>query len=103
LMIAGFLTVVVILLSQTLFFPAENSAPTSKSHSTTEQAPVATILPAPADVVLSPSVQLDEISPTAIKTSVPDTKDAKPFFLIPGTFSTYFNILFRAIISPNAP
>jgi hypothetical protein len=103
LMIAGVLTVLVILLSQSFYFPAEKDVALAKASQKTEQAPGVTIIHAPADVVPSPPVQLDEISPTSLKTPSPEAKDAKPFFPVARIVTSYFNILFRAIISPNAP
>ena len=102
-MIAGVLTVVVILLAQFLYFPAEKDLALDAAKQKTEQAPGATIIHAPADVVPSPSVQLNEISPAALKASIPDVKSTKTFFPITRIFASYFKILFRAIISPNAP
>jgi hypothetical protein len=94
---------VVILLAQSLYFPAEKDLALSREKQKTEQAPGAAIIHAPADVVPSPSVQLDEISPTALKTFTPDEKGTDPFFGITRILTPYFKILFRAIISPNAP
>ncbi len=103
LMIGGVLTVAVILLAQSLYFPAEKDLALAKAKQKTEQAPGSTIIHAPADVVPSPSVQLDEIYPTALKTATPDEKNNNPFFPLTRIFTHYFKILFRAIISPNAP
>jgi hypothetical protein len=103
LMIAGVLTVVVILLAQSLYLPAEKDISLAKAKQKTEQGPGTTIIHAPADVVPSPSVQLDEISPTAVKTSTPVEKDINSFFPLTRIFTPYLTILFRAIISPNAP
>src|SRR5258708_4217375 len=101
LMIAGVLTVVVILLAQSVYFPVEKDLALAKQKS--EHVPGTAMIQAPADVVPSPSVQLDEISPAPLKTSVPAEKDINPFFPITRIFTPYFKILFRAIISPNAP
>ena len=103
LMIVGVLTVVVILLAQSLYFPAEKDLALAKVKQKTEQAPGTTIIHAPADVVPSPSVQLDEVSPIEQKVSTPDEKGISPFFEITRIVTHYFQILFRAIISPNAP
>ena len=103
LMIVGVLTVAVILLAQTLYFPAEKDFALAKAKQETEQSPGTTIIHAPADVVPSPSVQLDEISPTALKVSPPDEKGINPLFATTRVVTTYLRILFRAIISPNAP
>jgi len=103
LMIAGVLTVVVILLAQSVYFPVEKDLALAKAKQKSEHVPGTAMIQAPADVVPSPSVQLDEISPTPLKTSVPAEKDINPFFPITRIFTPYFKILFRAIISPNAP
>jgi hypothetical protein len=103
LMIVGVLTVVVILLAQSLYFPAEKDLALTNAKQKSEQAPGAAIIHAPADVVPSPSVHLDEVSPTAQKVVTPDEKGINPFFEIARIVTPYFKILFRAIISPNAP
>jgi hypothetical protein len=103
LMIAGVLTVVVILLSQSLYFPVENDLALAKKNQKTEQGPGTTITNAPADVVPSPSIQLDEVAPTGAKTATAEEAERTPFFHITRIFISYFEVLFRAIISPNAP
>jgi hypothetical protein len=104
LMISGVLTVAVILLSQSLYFPGEKDHALRKADTSTEQAPGTTIIQAPADVVPSPSVQLDEVAPTALKkVPVPAEAHGKRTFPVSRILSSYFINLFRAIISPNAP
>jgi hypothetical protein len=104
LMISGVLTVAVILLSQSIYFPGERDNALSKADPKTEHSPGTTIIQAPADVVPSPSVQLDRISPTGLKkTSTPPEPRTTPTVQVARIISSYFVNLFKAIISPNAP
>jgi len=96
LMIAGVLTVVVILLSQSLY----KETPPSKQKQKTEEA---VVIQAPADVVPSPSVQMDEVFPTLLKALIRDEEGTATFFSTSELFTPYLKMLFRAIISPNAP
>jgi hypothetical protein len=104
LMIAGVLTVVVILLSQSFYHPAENDLSKVKTEQKTDQHPHAAIMiNAPADVVPSSAIQLDENIPTLLKTPAAQKENEETFFPGVEIVAPYFKILFRAIISPNAP
>lgn len=99
-LVAGVLTVLVILLSQSLYFPSGPSI--KKEKQKTEQHGL-TIINAPADVVPTPSVQLNEGLPALLKPVIAAEENSEPFFTPVEILRPYLKILFRAIISPNAP
>ncbi len=104
LMIAGVLTVVVILFSQSFYRPAESDTSIPNAGQKSDQHPHATIIVnAPADVVPSSAIQLDEHIPTLLKTLTEQKETEEKFFTGAEIIAPYFKILFRAIISPNAP
>jgi hypothetical protein len=110
LMITGILTVAIILLSQSFYGPVQNS-PSKNKAARTEQSKKERraedqkkiIINAPADVVASQAVQLDENTPILLKTLTPDQEQTKTAFPEIKIFASYFRVLFRSIISPNAP
>jgi hypothetical protein len=102
LMISGILTVVVILASQSFYHPVKTSVKKTSAEQTKRDGG-ATITNAPADVVPSSAVQLDENTPTPVK-NTPVAQEGKKAVPVAVTIlSSYFKTLFRAIISPNAP
>jgi hypothetical protein len=103
LMIAGVLTVLVILLSQSFYQPVENGQSKAKANQKAGEQTGATHISAPADVVPSPAIQLADHIPTLLKSFIAGEEHEKTFFPEIEILTAYFNILFRAIISPNAP
>jgi hypothetical protein len=113
LMIAGILTVIVILISQAFYQTAEHKLGLSdagtpkketsdkaghKSHKTDKQVSIVT-----SDVVPSHAVQVDKNTAAVIKTFTPEERPAKAFFPVTRIFTSFFKILLRTTISPNAP
>lgn len=103
LMIAGIITVVIILVSQSFYHPPKNGLSKAKSEQNEKQHTGAKIISAPADVVPSATVQLDENIPTLLKPSTSDPERESIVSPHVKIFASYFKTLFRAIISPNAP
>ena len=103
LMIAGVLTVMVILLSQSFYRPIENNLARVKKEQKAGEQTGATRLSAPADVVPISAIQLGENIPTILKSLTSVDEDEKTFFPDFIIFTPYLKVLFRAIISPNAP
>lgn len=98
----GIVTVLVILLSQSLYRPEENQQAKAKTEQKADKARVAHIS-APADVVPGHSLEYNDLIPTAIKPAeIRDEPDEQHFAAV-RIVSSYFCILFSAIISPNAP
>jgi hypothetical protein len=99
--VAGVLTVAVILLSQSLHLPEIRKTSLKEKHKT-EQTRDRVVL-APVDVVTSPLVQLDEVFPVSLDVPVIELPEAQSLYSTIQLVVPYFNILFRSIISPNAP
>jgi hypothetical protein len=101
LMVAGVLTVGVILLSQTVKLPNQPKTHATKNSKQTEH--TAQVVQAPSDVVTSPSVQLNDVFPIALKATEPQPVEAD--FDQPNTQIRIpsLSVLFRTLISPNAP
>ena len=103
-MIAGVLTVAVILLSQSFFSGFTNNQTKAKTEQKSEDKPVSTYIVAPSDVVPSSAIHLNDQVPTQLKTTPPDNQETKKsFFPEVKTVTAYFSILFRSFISRNAP
>ncbi len=102
-MTAGVLTVCIILLSQSFYQPVENSQTKAKTEQKAGDQTGATHISAPADVVPSPAIELADNIPTLLKSLTSGEEGEKTFFPDLEILTPYFNILFRAIISPNAP
>jgi hypothetical protein len=98
LMIAGICTVIVVLLSQSVFRPDGRAAGHSKKDQKTEKH----IAVAP-DVVTSPAIQLDKNVPSLLKLSTPERLTEKHFFPDHRVFVRLVQALLKAAISPNAP
>lgn len=103
LMVSGVLTVLVILLSQSFYQPVENGLPKVKMEQKTGEHQGATNISAPADVVPIAAMQLADNIPTLLKTLCLDPECEKTIFPDIEILTSYFNILFGDIISPNAP
>ena len=103
LMVAGVLTVLVILLSQSFYQPVENSVLKAKTEQKAGEHNGATNISVPADVVPIAAMQLADNIPTLLKTLALDPESEKISFPNIEILTPYFNILFRTIISPNAP
>jgi hypothetical protein len=105
LLIAGLLTVAVILLAPSLrsTFPAKkitsSTASPGKDHAKT-------IHPskAPADVVPSSSIHLEDLFPITIEPSSQSKEEKRPFLSnLKAATGHYLKLLFTTIISSNAP
>jgi cell division protein FtsN len=103
LMIAGVLTVIVILLSQSFFQTVENNQAKAKTEQKSGEKPGTSHINAPSDVVPSPAVHLTDQIPTVLKSSTPEEEDKKSVFPVVRILTSFFNILLRTTISPNAP
>ena len=102
-LIAGVLTVAVILLSQSFFQNVGNSQAKAKTEQKAGEKPGTTHIVAPSDVVPSSAIHLTDQIPTLLKTSTPEQEDKKSFFPVVKTVTGFFSILFRSLISRNAP
>jgi hypothetical protein len=102
LMIAGIATVVVILLSQSLYQPSEKASSAVKKEQQKDHTPVQHVSVAP-DVVPGPAAQIDKITPSVVKNFIPD--EASEISIIPDSrvFVSFAKALLQATISPNAP
>ena len=102
-MVAGVLAAVLIVLSQSFYHQAKEKVAKAKAEQTTDEN-TQTFISAPNDAVSQTNiVQLDDQIPL-LKGSVlfEEEQPVQPV-IRPEVFSRYFKVLFRAIISPNAP
>ena len=100
--VVGIAATIAIVLSQAL--PDISESVTEKAK--TEQADQTSdlkILPAPSDVVPGGVVQVNDVDRSLLETFVNEEKQVLEFHCDANVLSGFFNILFRAIISPNAP
>ena len=103
-LIAGVLAAVVILLSQSFYQQAQDNLKKVKTEQTDSQSQDKVIISAPADAVPgSGIIQMDENIPVLVKSIPSDKEDKAVTPQAAKVFTSFYRILFRAIISPNAP
>ena len=103
LMIAGILSVVVIVLTQSFYIPSESFQKKTK----TEQAPEQdnqVFVSAPSDMVPhGNTVAVNENTPSIAEKIGSTDQPKKTTVVVKKVFVTFFKTLFRVIIAPNAP
>ena len=102
-MVAGVLAAILIVLSQSFYHQAKEKVAKAKSEQKADEN-AQTFISAPNDAVSQTSVvQLEDQIPL-LKESVlsEEEQSGKPVIKLE-IFTRYFKVLFRAIISPNAP
>jgi hypothetical protein len=104
LMIAGILSVVIIVLTQSYFQPTESLQKKAKTEQSTEEQENQTFINAPSDMVPHGNAVAVSDSPASVpeKTSNPNESN-KSSVVVKKVLVTFFKTLFRVIISPNAP
>lgn len=95
----GILATIAIVLSQALPEQAPEKAQTEQ----TDQENDVKILPAPSDVVHGGIVQVNDAQRSLLEIFINEDPKTPVFECDDRILSEYFSILFRAIISPNAP
>jgi hypothetical protein len=103
-MVAGVLAAVIVVLSQSFQFQAKQDVQKVKTEQQADEQPDV-LISASADAV-SPSsaIQLDEKSPALLQEVLTEEKNNFQHPIVrPEVVARYFKVLFRTIISPNAP
>jgi hypothetical protein len=103
LMIAGILSVVVIVLTQSFYQPSESLQKKSKTEQA-DQNSKEVFINAPSDMVPhGNTVAVSEHSPSLAEKISSTTEPKKTSIVVKKVFVTFFKTLFRVIIAPNAP
>lgn len=101
--VAGVLATIVIVLSQALpEISGKVMAEKVRTEQTEKNAEVQ-IHPAPSDGVPGGSIQINDVDRALLETLVSEEEQATTFQCYLGVLTDFHNVLFRAIISPNAP
>lgn len=101
--IAGVLAAVVILLSQSFYQQAQDNLKKVKTEQSTDHAQEV-IISAPADAVPgSSAIQMDDNVPTFVKSIPSEDKEQVAVPFATKILVSYYRILLRVLISPNAP
>lgn len=103
-MIAGILAAAIIVLSQSFYYQTKEKTEKAKTEQKAEKGSE-TCISAPADALTSPTTAVqpgDELPVPDKKFTIEEELQEKLVFR-PGIVARYFKVLFRAIISPNAP
>jgi predicted PurR-regulated permease PerM len=100
--IAGVLAAVVILLSQSFYQQAQDNLRKVKTEQSTDQNEV--VINAPADAVPGGSaIQLEDNIPTLVKSTSSEDQEQTALPFATKILVSYYKILLKALISPNAP
>ncbi len=103
-MIAGILSVAVIVLTQSFYQPAESSYSLAETKQTPEQANNDVIIVAPSDMVPhGNTVAVSENSSSITEKIATNNKPESTSIVIKKVFVSFFKTLFRVLIAPNAP
>lgn len=99
-MVAGVLAALLIVLSQSFYHQAKEKAKSEQKADENAQS----FISAPNDAVSQTNiVQLDDQVPSLKESILSEEKQPVQPVIKPEVFTRYFKVLFRAIISPNAP
>jgi len=99
--VAGITATIVIVLSQAL---PEISKPAEKAKTEqNEKSADLKVISAPSDVVPGGITQVNDADRSLLEIFINEPVAEIEFHVDPNILSEFFNILFRAIISPNAP
>lgn len=100
--IAGVLAAVVILLSQSFYQQAQDNLKKVKTEQSADQNEV--VISAPADAVPGAgAIQLDDNVPTLVKSTVAEDQEQTSLPFATKILVSYYRILLKTLISPNAP
>ncbi len=103
LMIAGILSVVVIVLTQSFYQPSESLQKKSKTEKA-DQNGKEVFIHAPSDMVPhGNTVAVNENTPSIAEKIGSTDEPRKAVIVVKKVFVTFFKTLFRVIIAPNAP
>lgn len=101
--VAGVLATVVIVLSQALPEVSGKALVEKAKTEQTEKSTEVQVVSAPSDVVPGGSIQINDVDRALLETLVPEERKVNTFQYCSVVLSDFYNVLFRAIISPNAP
>lgn len=102
-MIAGVLAAILIVLSQSFYHQTKEKVAKAKTEQNAEN-PSEIFISAPNDAVSQTSIiQLDDQVPSLRESILSEDERPLKSILKPEVFTRFFKVLFRAIISPNAP
>lgn len=100
--IAGVLAAVVILLSQSFYQQAQDNLKKVKTEQSPDQNEV--VISAPADAVPGAgAIQLEDNVPTLVKSTVSEDQEHTTLPFATKILVSYYRILLKTLISPNAP
>ena len=103
-MIAGILSVAVIVLTQSFYDSTETSQKKAATEQTPEQNTHAVTISAPSDMVPhGNAVAVNHQQPSVLEKFSRIEKPKRTSVIIKNTVVTFFKTLFRVIIAPNAP
>ncbi|MFM9836859.1 MAG: hypothetical protein ACKVOQ_01270 [Cyclobacteriaceae bacterium] len=103
LMIAGILSVVVIVLTQSFYQPSESFQKKAKTEQADQNSKEVSIH-APSDMVPhGNTVAVNESTPSIAERVGSTDEPKKAVVVVKKVFITFFKTLFRVIIAPNAP
>lgn len=104
LMIAGILSVAVIVLTQSFYQPTESSYSQAATKQTPEQTNNDVIIVAPSDMVPhGNTVEVSENSSSIAEKINSSNKPESTSIVVKHVFVTFFKTLFRVLIASNAP
>lgn len=100
--IVGVLAAVVILLSQSFYQQAQDNLKKVKTEQSADQNEV--VISAPADAVPGAgAIQLEDNVPTLVKSTVSEDQEQTALPFATKILVSYYRILLKTLISPNAP
>lgn len=102
--VAGVLAAVVILLSQSFYQQAQDNLKKVKTEQSADQGQNEVVISAPADAVPgSSAIQLEDNVPTLVKSTVSEDQEQAVLPFATKILVSYYRILLKTLISPNAP
>jgi len=102
--VAGVLAAIVILLSQSFYQQAQDNLKKVKTEQTAEQGQDEVIICAPADAVPGAgAIQLVDNIPSFVKSTISEDQEQTTLPFATKILVSYYRILLKALISPNAP
>lgn len=100
--VVGITAIFVVVLSQALPEVSGSHAEKAKTEQSDQDSDVK-VIAAPSDVVPGGVIQLHDVNRFLLETIIREKVETQEFQKFVYVFSDYFNVLFGAIISPNAP